>query len=69
MNSEPTAPLAPDPATLPPAAPSLSPPTGSDYAGDECTFADVGVRETAPDGAPITCELQADGTYRWVLAG
>ena len=56
-------------ATLPPAAPPLAPPTGSSYAGDECSFADVGVRETAPDGAPITCEQQDDGTYRWVSAG
>ena len=66
----PSASTAPSPAaTLPEAPMPVAPPTGSHYAGDECSFADVGVRETAPDGDVVSCEWQDDGTYRWVLAG
>jgi len=62
VDAELTTPVTP----LPELSLPVAPVTGSNDAGDECTFADVGVRETASDGQAITCERQADGTYRWV---
>lgn len=61
--------------SAPTSTPSLAPPasappvTQTDAAGDVCSFADVGVRQVAPDGRMVTCLRQADRSYRWVAAG